>query len=295
MSFCLPLVRTAANRAAMLNFRNPLVPILAVAAILCAAPSFANPEVEIADRGTVPSCAVTDALPADMAKRAAELGYGAGDLMPSTVTAPLFRGRLRCAKTLDGRAKAVGTALVEDFLLDGSKVRALYQGDSIIFSLAGSTPAATYPTRKGEFRCYRGGAAAVMQCTTGFGATGASMLVLQNQNEDYLLGLSVSAYDWPDAAGRPLAPVALRAGTRDPVVAEWLNQSLADADDPAAWTAIFEGKDFTNALLQQEGPVPISIETRLGGDRTATAIFDFAEMITLYKAMAALSREMPFR
>lgn len=145
--------------------------LLPVAALFSGAPALANPELEVADRGTVPTCSVTDALPADMARRAAELGYTREMLMPSTVTAPQFRGRLRCAKTLDGFGKTIGIALVEDFQLEGKKMRALYQGDSIVFSLSGITPAATYPTRKGELRCYRG-AAAVVHCTTGFGARG---------------------------------------------------------------------------------------------------------------------------
>jgi hypothetical protein len=270
---------------------------LAASLVLLACPAalWANIELDLADRGTVPSCSIIDALTPEMAKRATELGYGEAQLMPSTVTSPQFRGRLRCAKTLNGTTRTIGIALVEDFLLDGTKVRALYQGDSVLFSLSGATPAATYPTSRGEFRCYRGGAAAVMQCTTGFGAKGASLLLLQNQNEDYLLGLSLSAYDWPDSTGRPVAPVSLRAGTRDPLVVEWLNQPLSDPGDAGAWTAIFEGKEFTNALLQQEGPVPITIETRLGGGAAVREIFDFAEMIMLYKAMAALTREMPVR
>jgi hypothetical protein len=273
-----------------------LIPLIAVLALTFGAmPVAANQELDLADRGTVPTCSITDALPADMAKRAAELGYAREELMPSTVTTAQFRGRLRCAKTLDGKAKAIGIALVEDFTLDGSKIRALYQGDSILFSFSGTTPAATYPTIKGEFRCYRGGAAAVMQCTTGFGAKGVSMLTLQNQNEEYLLGLSISAYDWSDAPGRPAAPVTLRAGTTEPLVAEWLNQSLGQPDDVSAWTANFEGRDFTDALLKQEGPVPLTIETQLSGGKPANALFDFAEMIALYRAMAALTREMPVR
>lgn len=257
--------------------------------------ALANPELEVADRGTVPTCSVTDALPADMAKRAGELGYGREELMPSTVTAPQFRGRLRCARTLDGFAKTIGIALVEDFLLEGEKVRALYQGDTIVFSLAGITPAATYPTRKGEIRCYRSGAAAVVQCTTGFGPKGASMLVLQNQNEEYQLGLSVSSYDWPEHKGRPLAPLHFRAGENATVTVDWVNQSLSDAEDVSAWTAILEGKTFTDALLQQKGPVPVDIESRLSDSQTVKQAFDFAEMITLYRAMAALTREMPVR
>lgn len=257
--------------------------------------ALANPELEVADRGTVPTCSVTDALPADMAKRAGELGYVREELMPSTITTPQFRGRLRCARTLDGFAKTVGIALVEDFLLDGEKVRALYQGDTIVFSLAGITPAATYPTRKGEIRCYRSGAAAVVQCTTGFGPMGASMLVLQNQNEEYQLGLSVSSYDWPEHKGRPLEPLHFRAGENAPVAVDWVNQSLSDAEDVSAWTAILEGKAFTDALLQQKGPVPVEIESRLSNSQTVKQAFDFAEMITLYRAMAALTREMPVR
>ena len=259
------------------------------------APALANPGLEVADRGTAPTCSITDALPTDMAKRAAELGYEREDLMPSTVTTPQFRGRLRCAKTLDGFGKMIGIAQVEDFVLDGEKIRALYQGDTIVFSLSGNTPAATYPTRKGEFRCYRGGAAAVMQCTTGYGAKGASMLVLQNQNEEYMLGFSVSSFDWPELAGRPTAPVQFRAGETPPVVADWLNQSLSDAEDITAWTAIFEGKAFNEALLKQNGPVPLEIETRLANDQPVKQAFDFGEMITLYRAMAMLTREMPVR
>ncbi|MBK6706819.1 MAG: hypothetical protein IPG54_04755 [Sphingomonadales bacterium] len=265
------------------------------ASLICAVPALANPELEVADRGTVPTCSVTDALPADMAKRAGELGYVREELMPSTVTTPQFRGRLRCARTLDGFGRTIGIALVEDFVLEGEKVRALYQGDTIVFSLSGLTPAATYPTRKGEVRCYRSGAAAVVQCTTGFGPEGASMLVLQNQNEDYLLGLSVSASDWPDHQGRPTAPLQFRAGENAPVTVDWVNQSLSDAQDVSAWTAIFEGKAYTDALLQQKGPVPIEIETRLANDQPVKQAFDFAEMIALYRAMAALTREMPVR
>jgi hypothetical protein len=257
--------------------------------------ALANPELEVADRGTVPTCSVTDALPADMAKRAAELGYVREELMPSTVTTPQFRGRLRCAKTLDGFAKTIGIALVEDFLLEGEKVRALYQGDTIVFSLAGATPAATYPTRKGELRCYRSGAAAVVQCTTGFGPKGASMLVLQNQNEEYLLGLSVSAYDWPEQRGMPTGPLQFRAGENTALSVGWVNQSLSDAEDIAAWTAIFEGKSFTDALLQQKGPVPVEIETALANGQLVKQAFDFAEMIALYRAMAALTREIAER
>lgn len=255
----------------------------------------ANPELEVADRGTVPTCSVTDALPADMAKRAAELGYVREELMPSTVTTPQFRGRLRCARTLDGFGKVIGNALVEDFLLDGEKIRALYQGDTVVFSLSGATPAATYPTRKGEMRCYRSGVAAVVQCTTGFGPKGASMLVLQNQNEEYQLGLSISAYDWPEHKGRPTAPLQFRAGVSAPVMIDWVNQSLSDAEDVGAWTAILEGKAFTDALLQQKGQVPVEIETRLSDGQLIKEAFDFAEMIALYRAMAALTREMPAR
>ncbi len=268
---------------------------LGTAALFFAQGAMANPELEVADRGTVPTCSVTDALSADMAKRASELGYVREELMPSTVTAPQFRGRLRCARTLDGFGKTIGIALVEDFLLDGEKVRALYQGDTIIFSLAGTTPAATYPTRKGEVRCYRSGAAAVVQCTTGFGPNGASMLVLQNQNEEYLLGLSVSAYDWPEIKGAPVAPLLFRAGENAAVSIGWVNQSLSDAEDVAAWTAILEGKSFTDALLQQKGPVPVEIEIRLANNQSVKQAFDFAEMIALYRAMAALTREMPVR
>ncbi len=184
---------------------------------------------------------------------------------------------------------------LEKIRIAGEKVRALYQGDTIVFSLSGLTPAATYPTRKGEVRCYRSGAAAVVQCTTGFGPEGASMLVLQNQNEDYLLGLSVSASDWPDHQGRPTAPLQFRAGENAPVTVDWVNQSLSDAQDVSAWTAIFEGKAYTDALLQQKGPVPIEIETRLANDQPVKQAFDFAEMIALYRAMAALTREMPVR
>lgn len=279
----------------MLLPRRSIPLIASLALTFSAMPVAANQELDLADRGTVPTCSIIDAMPADMAKRAAEHGYAREELMPSTVTSSQFRGRLRCAKTLNGKAKAIGIALVEDFTLDGSKVRALYQGDTILFSLSGTTPAATYPTVKGEFRCYRGGAAAVMQCTTGFGAKGASMLTLQNQNEEYLLGLSISTYDWPDIQGRPVAPVNFRAGTKEPVIAEWLNQSLGEPDDAAAWTANFEGRDFTDALLKQEGPVPLSIETQLSGGKAANALFDFAEMIALYRAMATLTREMPVR
>jgi hypothetical protein len=282
----------AANAEPMKSLRKYIALTLL---LLGQAPVLANQELDLADRGTVPTCSITDALPADMAKRATELGYANGELMPSTAAGPQFGGRMRCARTLDGKTKSVGTALVEDFLLEGTKVRALYQGDTVLFSLSGATPAATYPMRKGEFRCYRGGAAAVTQCTTGFGAKGASVLTLQNQAEVYLLGLSISAYDWPDAQGRPAAPVSLRAGTRDPLIADWVNQSLAEPEDTAAWTAIFEGPEFTNALLQQEGPVPVAIETRLASDEAAKESFDFAEMITLYRAMAALTREMPAR
>lgn len=268
---------------------------LVAASLFGAAPAMANPELEVADRGTVPTCSVTEALPADMAKRAGELGYVREELMPSTVTTPQFGGRLRCARTLDGFAKKIGIAQVEDFLLEGEKVRALYQGDTTVFSLSGTTPAATYPTRKGEMRCYRSGAAAVVQCTTGFGAKGASMLVLQNQNEEYQLGLSVSAYDWPEQKGRPSAPLQFRAGENAAVTIDWVNQSLADAEDVSAWTAILEGKTFTDALLQQKGPVPIEIETKLANDQPVKQAFDFAEMIALYRAMAALTREMPVR
>jgi hypothetical protein len=90
-------------------------------------------------------------------------------------------------------------------------------------------------------------------------------------------------------------PVTFRAGTKEPLIAEWLNQSLGEPDDPAAWTANFEGRDYTDALLKQEGPVPLAIETQLSGGKPASALFDFAEMITLYRAMAALTREMPIR
>lgn len=278
-----------------MRFPLPLRPLLFACALLSGQAAFANPELEVADRGTVPTCSVTDALPADMAKRAAELGFVREELMPSTVTTPQFRGRLRCAKTLDGYGKMIGIALVEDFLLEGAKVRALYQGDTIVFSLAGTTPAATYPTRKGELRCYRSGAAAVIQCTTGFGPKAASMLVLQNQNEEYLLGLSVSAYDWPEQRGMPKGSVLFRAGENPPLSIGWVNQSLADAEDVNAWTAIFEGKAFTDALLQQKGPVPIEIELALADGQPVKQVFDFAEMIALYRAMAALTREMPAR
>jgi len=278
-----------------MRFPLPLRPLLFAFTLLSGQAAFANPELEVADRGTVPTCSVTDALPADMAKRAAELGFVREELMPSTVTTPQFRGRLRCAKTLDGYGKMIGIALVEDFLLEGSKVRALYQGDTIVFSLAGTTPAATYPTRKGELRCYRSGAAAVIQCTTGFGPKAASMLVLQNQNEEYLLGLSVSAYDWPEQRGMPKGSVLFRAGENPPLSIGWVNQSLADAEDVNAWTAIFEGKAFTDALLQQKGPVPVEIELALADGQLVKQAFDFAEMISLYRAMAALTREMPAR
>lgn len=278
-----------------MRFPLPLRPLLFACALLSGQAAFANPELEVADRGTVPTCSVTDALPADMAKRAAELGYVREELMPSTVTTPQFRGRLRCAKTLDGYGKMIGIALVEDFLLEGAKVRALYQGDTIVFSLAGTTPAATYPTRKGELRCYRSGAAAVIQCTTGFGPKAASMLVLQNQNEEYLLGLSVSANDWPEQRGMPKGSVLFRAGENPPLSIGWVNQSLADAEDVNAWTAIFEGKAFTDALLQQKGPVPVEIELALADGQLVKQAFDFAEMISLYRAMAALTREMPAR
>lgn len=278
-----------------MRFPLPLRPLLFAFALLSGQAAFANPELEVADRGTVPTCSVTDALPADMAKRAAELGFVREELMPSTVTTPQFRGRLRCAKTLDGYGKMIGIALVEDFLLEGAKVRALYQGDTIVFSLAGTTPAATYPTRKGELRCYRSGAAAVIQCTTGFGPKAASMLVLQNQNEEYLLGLSVSAYDWPEQRGMPKGSVLFRAGENPPLSIGWVNQSLADAEDVNAWTAIFEGKAFTDALLQQKGPVPVEIELALADEQLVKQAFDFAEMISLYRAMAALTREMPAR
>ena len=278
-----------------MRFPLPLRPLLFAFALLSGQAAFANPELEVADRGTVPTCSVTDALPADMAKRAAELGFVREELMPSTVTTPQFRGRLRCAKTLDGYGKMIGIALVEDSLLEGAKVRALYQGDTIVFSLAGTTPAATYPTRKGELRCYRSGAAAVIQCTTGFGPKAASMLVLQNQNEEYLLGLSVSAYDWPEQRGMPKGSVLFRAGENPPLSIGWVNQSLADAEDVNAWTAIFEGKAFTDALLQQKGPVPVEIELALADGQLVKQAFDFAEMISLYRAMAALTREMPAR
>lgn len=284
----------AANSWRM-RFPLPLRPLLFALTLFLGQAAFANPELEVADRGTVPTCSVTDALPADMAKRAAELGYVREELMPSTVTTPQFRGRLRCAKTLDGYGKMIGIALVEDFLLEGAKVRALYQGDTIVFSLAGTTPAATYPTRKGELRCYRSGAAAVIQCTTGFGPKAASMLVLQNQNEEYLLGLSVSAYDWPEQRGMPKGSVLFRAGENPPLSIGWVNQSLADAEDVNAWTAIFEGKAFTDALLQQKGPVPVEIELALADGQPVKQAFDFAEMIALYRAMAALTREMPAR
>jgi len=278
-----------------MRFPLPLRPLLFALTLFSGQAAFANPELEVADRGTVPTCSVTDALPADMAKRAAELGYVREELMPSTVTTPQFRGRLRCAKTLDGYGKMIGIALVEDFLLEGAKVRALYQGDTIVFSLAGTTPAATYPTRKGELRCYRSGAAAVIQCTTGFGPKAASMLVLQNQNEEYLLGLSVSAYDWPEQRGMPKGSVLFRAGENPPLSIGWVNQSLADAEDVNAWTAIFEGKAYTDALLQQKGPVPVEIELALADGQPVKQAFDFAEMIALYRAMAALTREMPAR
>ena len=75
----------------------------------------------------------------------------------------------------------------------------------------------------------------------------------------------------------------------------WVNQSLADAEDVNAWTAIFEGKAFTDALLQQKGPVPIEIELALADGQPVKQVFDFAEMIALYRAMAALTREMPAR
>lgn len=269
--------------------------LLLAAAILSGSAVRANPELEVADRGTVPTCSVTDALPADMAKRAHDLGYVREEPMPSTVTTPQFRGRLRCAKTLDGFGKAIGIALVEDFLFEGEKIRALYQGDSIVFSLSGTTPAALYPTRKGEMRCYRGGAAAVVQCTTGFGAKGASMLLLQNQNEDYQLGLSISAYDWPEAPGRPAGPLLFRAGDAAPLPIGWVNQSLSDPEDVHAWTAILEGKAFTDALLQQKEPVAVAVETTLSDGARASQTFDFAEMITLYRAMAMLTRQMPLR
>lgn len=269
--------------------------LLLAAAILLGSAVRANPELEVADRGTVPTCSVTDALPADMAKHAHDHGYVREEPMPSTVTAPQFRGRLRCAKTLDGFGKAIGIALVEDFLFEGEKIRALYQGDSIVFSLSGSTPAATYPTRKGEMRCYRGGAAAMVQCTTGFGAKGASLLLLQNQNEDYLLGLSISAYDWPEQPGRPAGPLLFRAGDAAPLSVGWVNQSLSDAEDVHAWIAILEGKAFTDALLQQKEPVPVAVETMLTEGAPARQTFDFAEMIALYRTMAMLTRQMPLR
>ena len=268
---------------------------IVAASLFGAVPALANPELEVADRGTVPTCSISDALPADMAKRAGELGYVREELMPSTVTIPQFGGRLRCARTLDGFGKTIGIALVEDFLLEGEKVRALYQGDTIVFSLSGATPAATYPTRKGEMRCYRGGAAAVVQCTTGFGAMGASMLGPQNQNEEYQLGLSASASDWPEHKGRPLAPLQFRAGENAAVTIDWGNQSLSDAEDITAWTAILEGKSFTDALLQQKGPVAVEIETKFADGQSVKQAFDFAEMIALYRAMAALTREMPVR
>ncbi len=283
---------SAANGAAMLSLYRFAILVLGLSAMFAPVSANANSELELADRGTVPSCSITDALPPELARQAAQLGFSAEQLMPSTVTRAQFGGRLRCAKTIDVRTKGIGIALVEDFVLDGTKVRALYQGDTVLFSLSGGTPAATYPMQKGEFRCYRGGAAAVMQCTTGFGAKGASVLTLQNQNEDYLLGLSISAYDWPDAHGMPTAPVVLQAGTRAPVSASWVNQSLADPDDAAAWTAIFEGKEFTDALLKQEGTVPVTFRTQLGAGRGVNENYDYAEMIALYKAMAALTREM---
>jgi hypothetical protein len=271
--------------------------IIGIAAMLIgtASPAFANAEVDLADRGTVPSCSITDPLPADMAKRGEELGYDRSELMPSTVTTPQFRGRLRCAKTLDGAGKMIGIALVEDFTLEGTKMRALYQGDMVLFSLAGTTPAATFPTRKGEFRCYRGGAAAVTQCTTGYGAKGASMLTLQNQNEDYLLGLSVSAYDWPNTAARPQKPLTLRFGADETLAAEWANQSLTDPDDVSAWTAIFEGQGFNAAMLKRAEPVMIEAETGFAAATPARQTFDGAEMIALYRAMAMLTRAMPVR
>jgi hypothetical protein len=121
------------------------------------------------------------------------------------------------------------------------------------------------------------------------------MLVLQNQNEEYQLGLSVSAYDWPEHKGRPSAPLQFRAGENAPVTVDWVNQSLSDAEDVSAWTAILEGKAFTDALLQQKGSVPVEIETNLSGSQSIKQTFDFAEMIALYRAMAALTREMPVR
>jgi hypothetical protein len=272
--------------------------IIGIAAMLIgtASPAFANAEVDLADRGTVPSCSITDALPADMAKRGEELGYTREELMPSTVVTPQFRGRLRCAKTLDGAGKMIGIALVEDFTLEGTKMRALYQGDMVLFSLSGSTPAATFPTRKGEFRCYRGGAAAVTQCTTGYGAKGASMLTLQNQNEDYLLGLSVSSYDWPEASARPQKPLTLRFGDApETIAAEWANQSLADPEDISAWTAIFEGQAFSGAMLKLAEPITIEAETGFGSAAAARQSFSSDEMITLYRAMAMLTRRMPLR
>ena len=86
-----------------------------------------------------------------------------------------------------------------------------------------------------------------------------------------------------------------RAGEAPPVVADWLNQSLSDAEDITAWTAIFEGKALNEALLKQNGPVPLEIETRLANDQPVKQAFDFGEMITLYRAMAMLTREMPVR
>lgn len=275
--------------------RTAFACLLLAAAFLPGSAARANPELEVADRGTVPTCSVTDALPADMAQRAATQGYAREVPMPSTVTTPQFRGRLRCAKTLDGFGKAIGIALVEDFLFEGAKIRALYQGDSIVFSFSGTTPAAIYPTRKGEMRCYRGGAAAVVQCSTGFGAKGASMLLLQNQNEEYLLGLSISSYDWPEQKGRPAGPLLFRAGDAAPLSIGWVNQSLSDAEDVHAWTAILEGKAFTDALLQQKGAVAVGIETLLPDGAPASQTFDHAEMIALYRAMAMLTRQMPPR
>lgn len=270
-----------------LRFLSALLALSASAVV--ASPLFANPEFAGADRGTAPTCSITDALAPDLAKRAAELGLNGELPMPSVVTSPKFRGRLRCARTIDGAAGAIGIALVEDFMLDGMKVRALYQGDMVLFALGGQTPAATFPTRRGEFRCYRGGAASV-QCSTGFGRSDASMLILQNQNEEYRLSLAVSSFDWGGRATRPSTPLSLNGSA---LSAQWVNQPLARADDTAEWVAFFEGPAFTDYMLRLDVPAELIVETRFAGDESGISqTMRSAEMIALYKAMALLTRTL---